>query len=158
MVYRVFISYCAHDLAVAAETQQRLRSAGVEVCVAEFSLLPGSDLRPGILKAIRICDLFLLLWSKHAKGSDWVAQEVGVAHVHRKPTITILLGAGAHPPACLRGLTHLPALEGLDQALAWLREAVPVPARRKMQAAAVMNGLCAVTLWLAALDKSARIE
>lgn len=153
MAYRVFISYSTKDLAVAAQAKQMLEQVGVEVFLAEYSLDPGSDLGLDIIRQIQTCDLFLLLWSKNARESEWVTQEIGAAFGRGKPTIPVVLDEGELPPGFLRRLKYLPAFKDLGQALRWLQKNITDRATKKAQATAVLVGVGAVLLWLAATEK-----
>lgn len=153
MAYSVFISYSTHDLATAARAKEMLERAGAEVYVAEYSLEPGSDVRNEVLSRIRHCDLFLLLWSRHAEESEWVSQEVGAAQGTGRLTIPVLLDDTVKPPGFLRGLKCVPAFRDLARALAWLQENVAARATKKKQGTLALVGLGAFLLWVAAQEK-----
>ena len=157
MTYRVFVSYSSRDLATAAQVKQWLTVAGVQVFLAEYSLAAGADLGEAILREIRTCDMFVLLWSTGAKESDWVPQEVGVARGQGKLIVPVLLEHGMKLPAFLAGLKYLPAFKDLGQALEWLRQNVADKARQKSHANAWL-GVGGALLLLAALSKEGADE
>lgn len=149
MAFRVFVSYSTHDLGLATHVQQMLVASGAQVFVAEYSLPAGAALTPAIVKAIKSCDLFILLWSEHAKKSEWVPQEIGVARGCEKPVIPVLLQPGGEAPGFLRGLKYLPLFKNPTQALAWLRRHVAGLAAEKTKAQ-LWLGVSGVALWLLA--------
>jgi hypothetical protein len=80
MAYNVFISYSTKNLHIVDWAIATLTQPGVtEVFAAEYSVSPGQVLNAEIIKAIRGCDLFVLLWSHDARTSDYVPQEIGIA-------------------------------------------------------------------------------
>ena len=70
MTYSVFISYSTRDLETADLIKRWVDNAGAQAFLAEYSVSPGQVLADDILSAIRQCDLFVLLWSVGAQGSD----------------------------------------------------------------------------------------
>lgn len=151
MAYRVFVSYSSHDRTIAAQVQQWLMSAGAEVFVADYSLPAGADLRQDILRQIRACDLFVLLWSQHAKDSGWVQQEVGAAQGQGKPTIPVVLD-GTPVPGFLQGLKYLPAFDDLEGAMRWLQQHVANRAKTKSTTSTVL-GLAGALLLVMSLGQ-----
>ena len=157
MSFRVFISYSTRDLTRTAQVKQLLEDAGAQVFVAEYSLPAGAELAREIITAIKACDLFVLLWSHHARNSEWVPQEIGVAKGHDKPVIPVVLHAGAEVPGFLRGLKYLPLFKDPRKALAWLQRHVATKVAQRSQAEGVTwLGITGVLLWLAAQDKRKR--
>jgi hypothetical protein len=154
MGFKVFISYSTRDLTRAAQVKQLLEAAGAQVFVAEYSLAPGSDLAGGITAAIRACDLFVLLWSHHARNSEWVPQEIGIAKGCNKPVIPIVLHPSAEVPGFLKGLKYLPLYKDPKRALTWLQRNVAsrVTEKGKWEGAAWL-GISGVVLWLMAQNR-----
>lgn len=101
--------------------------------LADSSVLPGEALEANIVRAIEQCDLFVLLWSVHAKGSEWVPQEIGVARGCKRPIIPIVLHESANPTGFLRGTKYLPLYRDPAKGLAWLKEHVFEAATAKQQ-------------------------
>jgi len=72
--------YSTKDLAQVNHIKTALRGLpDVKLFIAQYSLKRGQSLSIDVLKAINECDLFLLLWSKEAKNSEWVQMEIGAA-------------------------------------------------------------------------------
>ena len=103
MAFKVFISYSTRDLTRTAQVKGLLEAAGAQVFVAEYSVPSGADLAQEIIAAIRACDIFVLLWSYHAKNSEWVPQEIGIAKGCSKPVIPVVLHQSAELPGFLKG-------------------------------------------------------
>ena len=91
MAYKVFISYATKDLLIVNHLQRLLTDASINVYVAEYSALPGTTLDEDIIAALESCDLFILLWSRHSKVSEWVPQEIGIATHAKKTIIPVVL-------------------------------------------------------------------
>jgi TIR domain len=157
MGFRVFISYSTRDLTRTTQIKRLLEGAGAQVFVAEYSLPAGTELAREIIAAIKACDLFVLLWSHHARKSEWVPQEIGVAKGHDKPVIPIVLHAGAEVPGFLRGLKYLPLYSDPRKALTWLQRHVTTKVAERSQAEGfAWLGITGVLLWLASQDKRKR--
>jgi len=106
VVYRVFISYSTNDLPLVNKLRPALyqmRSMGVEVYIAEYNVPPGARLDEHIKSHLACCDLFCVLWSRNAKESAWVSQEIGLAEAHRRLIVPIMLDDGLPLP----GLTQI---------------------------------------------------
>ena len=130
MSYRIFISYSTKDLAIVKELQRYLQDPSVEVFVAEYSVLPGDKLNDKIKKAIRACDHFVLLWSKNSKASEWVSQEIAIAHENDKDILPIVLDEGLHLPGFINDLKYLPAYTGLTASMQWAQKHLISSARK----------------------------
>lgn len=89
MALRVFISYSTKDYKTVEHVERLLKESGAEVFVAEHSVSPGSDLRTSISNSIKQCNIFILLWSKYSRASEWVAQEIGIATSEGKTIIPL---------------------------------------------------------------------
>lgn len=149
MAFSVFISYSTKDLARARYIRRLLVKTGSQVFLAEYSLAPGSELTPSVLKAIKECDLFLLLWSTNAKSSEWVPQEIGAARAHVKPVIPVMLHGGIKLPGFLKGMKYLPLYKDPDRALAWLQRNVFRRVQKKQQRNGLSwMGIGATVIWL----------
>ena len=154
MAFKVFISYSTRDLARTKQVKQLLEGAGAQVFVAEYSVAPGTDLARKIIAAIKGCDLFVLLWSHHAKNSEWVPQEIGIAKGCGKPVIPVVLHRSADVTGFLKGLKYLPLYKDPKKALTWLQRNVAMQAFEKGQREGVAwLGISGVLLWLLAQDK-----
>ena len=112
MAYKVFISYSTKNLNVAEWARTTLHQPGhVEVFVAEYSVQPSQPLNDEIEKAIRNCDLFVLLWSSNARSSDYVPQEIGIAKGCNKTILPVVMEAGVPVPGFISNLKYLSAHE-----------------------------------------------
>lgn len=157
MGFKVFISYSTRDLTRATHIKQLLEGVGAQVFVAEYSLPAGTELARGIIANIKACDLFVLLWSHHARNSEWVPQEIGVAKGHDKPVIPILLHAGAEVPGFLRGIKYLPLYSDPRKALTWLQRHIATKVAERSHAEGfTWFGITGVLLWLISQDKRRR--
>jgi hypothetical protein len=74
-----FISYSSEDRAEMLKRVQALRATGLETFVDVIDLRPGDEWNPEIFKAIDGSDLFVLIWSGHARNSKWVLKEARYA-------------------------------------------------------------------------------
>ncbi len=155
-MFKVFISYSTHDLKNVAELRQSLVGTGVNVFIAEHSVVASQPLSETISAAITECDLFVLLWSANAKASEWVPQEIGKAHSLNKTILPLVLEDGLDLPGFINGLKYLPVFRDPQAAMALAQEfilnqfqAKQAAARQKEQEQArnvfVLGGLL---LWL----------
>lgn len=134
-MFKVFISYSTHDLNSVTELHQSLNGTGVEVFVAEHSVVASEPLSDRISSAITACDLFILLWSANAKASDWVPQEIGKAHSLNKTILPLVLDDGLALPGFISGLKYLPVFRDRQAAMTQAQEFV-LKAFQTKQAAA----------------------
>lgn len=151
MAFNVFVSYSTRDLGRGTQVKRLLEGTGSTVFLAEYTLPAGARLDASIEAAIKSCDLFVLLWSTHARASEWVPQEIGIAKATGKPVIPVMLHPGLELPGFLKGLKYLPLYNNAEQSLAWLRRNVFERAQQKQQRdGLVWLGLGAVVLMLLA--------
>ena len=108
MEFNIFISYSTHDLQQVQMLKKQMDSTPIKVFVADHSICPGQELAPSISDAIKQCDLFVVLWSKKAKDSDWVTQEIGKATAYKKKILPLLLDEELNLPGFISGLKYLP--------------------------------------------------
>lgn len=149
MSYNVFVSYATPDLAIVQQLKRMFAEATITVFAAEYDVAPGQLLSPTIEKAIKDCDLFLLLWSSRSRDSGWVGQEIGIAKGHQKVILPVLLEPDLPLPGFISGLKYLPAHRNPEVALAWLRQNIFARAARKDKVEGlVWLGLGAGLLWL----------
>lgn len=106
MAIKVVISYSTKDLPTVNMLQE-LSGPQVEIFVAEDSVAPGEMLASSIEAAIKQCDLMILVWSRHAQGSDWVNQEVGMAKGAGKRILPLVLETGLELPPMIADLKYL---------------------------------------------------
>lgn len=107
--FRVFVSYSSNDLATVERIRAALLPTGAEVFVEEHSVRPGESLKQKITAALDGCDLFILLWSKHAADSDWVTMELGHALGGHKRVIPVVLDKEARLPPLVADLKYVRA-------------------------------------------------
>ena len=74
-----FISYSSRDRDEVLSRVQMLSIPGIDYFQDVMTLEPGDRWLRKLEAGIDRCDLFLLFWSKHAKESKWVRQEVEYA-------------------------------------------------------------------------------
>jgi len=72
---KIFISYAWENQPLARQLQRDLQNDGVEVFVDYAQLKGGDSLPARISAALDWCDTLVLLWSKDAAQSRWVARE-----------------------------------------------------------------------------------
>lgn len=140
-MYKVFISYSTKDLHVVSKFKEMLSVPVIDVFISEYSLPPGSKLDEEIIDAIRDCDLFILLWSRNSRKSEWVSQEIGIATTEEKTILPIVLDIGLSLPGFIKNIKYLAAYEDPEKAQNFLRKTVFDMAKKHQK----KNGL----IWLA---------
>jgi hypothetical protein len=73
--HEVFISYANQDRAWAERLAEELKRRGITYFLDRESLRAGTDWKTKILEALSGSQHLVVLWSKHAKQSDWVINE-----------------------------------------------------------------------------------
>jgi len=91
MTFKVFVSYSSRDLKNVQQFNNIINESDIDVFVADHSLPPGGKLSECITSAINDCDIFIVLWSKNAKASNWVSQEIGQAYAQGKKILPLVL-------------------------------------------------------------------
>ncbi|MFC1508333.1 toll/interleukin-1 receptor domain-containing protein [Candidatus Omnitrophota bacterium] len=149
MAYKVFISYSTNDFQIVENVRKLLTNPEVEVFIAEYSVIPGIQLDESIVKAIKKCDLFVLLWSRNSKFSEYVLQEIGVARGDDKPILPIVLVDGLQLPGFIKDLKYLPAYREPAESLIWLQQHIFAHADKHRQTNAfVLLCLGGLLVWL----------
>ncbi len=136
MAYKVFISYSTNDFPIVENVRRLLTNPGVEVFIAEYSVSPGNQLNNTIVTAIKNCDLFVLLWSRNSKFSEYVPQEIGIARGNNKPIFPIVLEDGLELPGFIKELKYLPAYRNRAESLIWLQQNIFSRADKQQQTTA----------------------
>src|SRR5271157_51459 len=145
MAYNVFISYSSKNLHIVDWARSTLAQPGVtEVFAAEYSVLPSHVLNDAIIRAIRGCDLFVLLWSHDARTSDYVPQEIGIAVGCNKPILPVVMEENVTVPGFITNLKYLAAHKNWDGSFEWLAQFVHDNATKLQNAKAL--GALAVTI------------
>jgi TIR domain-containing protein len=124
MPYNVFVSYSTKDIPDVNALRAALQFPEVQVFVSEYAVAAGAPLAPTIQANIQNCDLFVLIWSKNAAGSEWVPQEIGIAHALKKPILPFVLQPDVSLPGFISGIRYVAAYQNPQHATMMLREAV----------------------------------
>jgi hypothetical protein len=74
-VRNVFISHNKADKNAARALSEALLALGCRVWFDEWEICPGESFIDGMEEGLRDCDQLVLLWSKAAAQSNWVAKE-----------------------------------------------------------------------------------
>lgn len=131
MAYSVFVSYSTSDLDTANALRTWITHAGAQVFLAEYSVIPSAPLATEIIQAIKRCDLFLLLWSHNAQGSEWVPQEIGIAKGADKPIMPVVMHEGLELPGFIRNLKYLALHKDPQASVRWLHDHVVARMKKK---------------------------
>jgi 5S rRNA maturation endonuclease (ribonuclease M5) len=115
MSYKVFISYSTKDLSIVEDIKRVLTKPEVEVFIAEDAISPGNRLNDTIVDEIKNCDMFVLLWTRNSKSSEYVQQEIGIARGNNKTIFPIVLETGLQLPAFIKELKYLKAYGTTDE-------------------------------------------
>ena len=124
MAYKVFVSYSTKDIPNVNALRAFLQFPDVECFVSEYAVAPGAPLAPTIKASILACDLFVVLWSRSALASEWVSQEIGIAHGCQKSILPFVLEQGIALPGFIKELRYVAAFQNPQQAMYSLRETV----------------------------------
>lgn len=124
MALRIFISYSTKDIAYAAPVWRRLQAAGHVAYFAEETAKAGAKLSIELQNEIQACDVFVVLWSRNAKDSDWVSQEIGIAQANGKEILPVILEKGLSAPGFISDRKYLPAHQGFEKAIEHLENVV----------------------------------
>jgi hypothetical protein len=135
MAYHVFISYSSKNMNIVDWARSTLSQPGhVEVFAAEYSVIPSQLLNDEIEKAIRACDLFVLLWSYDARASDYVPQEIGIAKGCYKTILPVVMEDDVPVPGFISNLKYLAAHKDWNGSFIWLTQFVRENAVKLAQA------------------------
>jgi hypothetical protein len=146
MAYNVFVSYSTKNLNIVDWARDTLTQPGhIEVFVAEYSVQPSQVLNEAVEKAIRACDLFVLLWSHDARASDYVPQEIGIAKGCNKVILPVVMEEGVPVPGFISNLKYLPAHKNWDGSFQWLAQFVHDNAMKLAQAK-FLGGLATILI------------
>lgn len=160
MEFKIFVSYSTKDLEHVELLKAQLSNTPVQLFIAEHSIIPGESLSGKITHAIATCDLFVVIWSKNAKKSDWVSQELGQALASHKPILPLVLDQEHAPTGFVSDLKYIPMYKNVDDALDEAKK-IMLDAYQKKSALAqrqqkqkesdqlAMFGIGAFLLWIA---------
>jgi len=100
-VLKIFVSHSAKDLDKIKPIFKHISSMqGTKTFLAEENLEPSSEVIQTIIDKIKSADMFLVFFSKNAKESEYVQQEIGIAKGYNKIIAPILLDSNT-PKAML---------------------------------------------------------
>jgi hypothetical protein len=139
MALRIFLSYSTVDNAVARVIWERLRASQHLVFYAEQNLPLAARIPPALEQHIKQCDVFIVLWSSAAKNSEWVSQEIGIAHGSQRVILPVILEKDLEPPGFIADRKYLPAYEEFQRALAFLDDALRAYAQNKQNREAALQ-------------------
>jgi len=150
MKYNIFISYSTKDLDVVKKFQSILNDTpDLNVFVAEDSVKVGERLSATIQNSINNSHLFLLLWSKNSKESDWVSQEIGIAKQADKDILPILLDKDLNAPGFISDLKYVSAHENLEKTVKEVQKEIQKRAEKyKKVSGLTLAGLAAALIFL----------
>lgn len=131
MPARIFISYSTVDLDAATRAKRVLDAAGHTAYVAQYDARGGVRLPDDIKQNIEASDVFVVLGSSHAKNSDWVAQEIGLAEAQRKIIVPVILERDLKPSGFIADRKYVSAADSLETAVAELKTIVDAEMKKK---------------------------
>lgn len=76
---KIFISHAHEDKIIAGGLKTSLESLGYQAFVAHDDILPLTEWRKEIVKALDECKAFIVIISLNSNKSQWVHQEIGYA-------------------------------------------------------------------------------
>lgn len=79
-------------------------------------------------------DLFVVLWSAHARDSGWVQQEIGIAEAKNKIVIPVVLQPGLKIPGFISDRKYIEAHENVEEAIHKVRDSVNLEGKKKDEA------------------------
>lgn len=119
----VFISYSSKDIEFVRALHAVLRGSGIRPYFAEYDLAPGQELAE-LRSAIQQAHMLVLVWSEHARASEWVTQEVGIAMGSGRLVLPVVLNEGLGLPGFLRDIKYVAAWRNPLTALPTIQHAV----------------------------------
>ena len=127
---RVFISHSSANLKAAQEVCAALRETGADPWLDLADIRVGGLLRRQLQEAITASDVVVLLWSKPAAASRWVAAEILTAYHLDRFVVPCVLSGAALPPF-MSGDVHVDLRRRRADALRRLGEQVQRAPRRR---------------------------
>lgn len=88
---RIFFSYSHENRVIIGNLKKHLELIGFEVFIAHEDIEAGIKWQEEIIKNLKKCDIFIPLFSKEFKESNWTNQELGFAFALEKIIIPIQL-------------------------------------------------------------------
>src|SRR5258707_2563883 len=114
---RVFISHSSEDKTIADTICQRFEADGIKCWIAPRDIKPGSDWTKAITEGIDACQIFVLVFSKHANESDHVYREVAKALSSRLAVVPFKIEAVSPNPSLGYYLNTVQWLDATDPPL-----------------------------------------
>lgn len=134
----IFISHASANLAVARQIEESLHAAGLDPWLDYSDIRVGALLGKELQHAIRQCQAMVLVWSKPASESRWVAAEVLSAFHMNRYIVPCVLSA-AELPAFLSRYVYLDLRRGRKDALTRLGDQVKRAPRKRNEFTAVSS-------------------
>jgi tetratricopeptide (TPR) repeat protein len=126
----IFISHASANLAIARQIEESLHAAGLDPWLDYSDIRLGALLGKELQQAIRQCEAMVLLWSKPASESRWVAAELLTAF-HLDRFIVPCVVSATDLPAFLSRSVYLDLRKGRKDALARLGDQVKHAPRKR---------------------------
>ncbi|MDP2840887.1 MAG: toll/interleukin-1 receptor domain-containing protein [Candidatus Methanoperedens sp.] len=134
----VFISHSSANLAAACQIDERLHAAGLDPWLDHSDIRVGALLGKELQHAIQKCKAMVLLWSKPASESRWVAAEILSAFHMNRFIIPCVLSAVELPPFLSRSV-YFDFRRGRKDALTRLGDQVKHAPRKRNEFTAVSS-------------------
>lgn len=148
MAYTIFISFSNADGHIVNEVINTISDKDVHFFVANYSISPGESISKKLKKGIEQCDLFVLIWSRNAKESNWVQQEIGYAIAKEKNILPLVLHKNIELPAFIRDIKYLEIHDDPYHSYWWLKEHVFQNVKKKNNKSLLGLGVAASLLYL----------
>ncbi len=85
----VFISYKSEDVKLANDVKENLVNNGINIWMAPDSIPGGSSYPKEIHRAIKSCDILILVLTDLSQKSEWIQSEIEIARMNNKTIIPI---------------------------------------------------------------------
>jgi hypothetical protein len=121
--YEAFVSHSSADRRAAAKVEEALQAAGLETWLDRSDIRVGTLLRDELHASLKRSRVVVLLWSRAAAASRWVAAEVLTAF-HEKRFIVPCVLDGTRLPYFLQNAIFLGVRPGGRRAFSGILEAV----------------------------------
>lgn len=86
----VFLSHSSHDKEVTTRIAETLRNHGIPVWYSATNIRGAEQWHDEIGRALKCCDFFIVLLSKHSIVAEWVKRELLYALTHAQYSEKIL--------------------------------------------------------------------
>ena len=167
----VFVSYSTKDSRMATRVRNAIAESGTNIWMAPNSIAPGEDYTDALSRALKNCDLVLLLLSPDSNASRYVHREIERAVSYGKRVVPLMLtpfeprggleflisgaqridGTASDPEAWLPDVIHVAQTGGDAEQLPLKRRKSFVQIRPPVAAGALLGGLGFTSLILNAV-------